>query len=139
MRTCVCLMSIFRIERLAHAIQPTSWCSSCVFMYVHVTHAQGEPGSYVDVPNTIIKLFKWIFSRVLATNWRRPGFDSRPGHVSLGTSSLGWRRPWSSLSILTSPLFSKINRLLDPSNYFLACVYSNSVQSVESFINEKMR
>ncbi len=29
------------------------------------------------------------------------GFDSRPRHVSLETSSLGWRWPWSSLSILT--------------------------------------
>jgi len=82
---------------------------------------------------------RWIFLFFLMALLWRPGFDSRPGHVSLGTSSLGWRRPWSSLSILTSPLFSKINRLLDPSNYFLARVYSNSVQSVESFINEKMR
>jgi hypothetical protein len=28
-------------------------------------------------------LFEWLFSR--------PGFDSRPGHVSPGTSSLAWR------------------------------------------------
>ncbi len=41
----------------------------------------------------INKLFELLFSRVLG----RPGFDSRPRHVSLGTSSLGWRWPWSSL------------------------------------------
>ncbi len=35
----------------------------------------------------INKLFKWLFSRVLAS--RRPGFDSRSGHASLWTSILG--------------------------------------------------
>jgi hypothetical protein len=30
---------------------------------------------------------------------RRSGFDSWPRHVSLGTTTLGWRWPWSSLSI----------------------------------------
>jgi hypothetical protein len=29
----------------------------------------------------------------------RPGFDSRLGHVRLGTYSLGWRWPWSSLFV----------------------------------------
>ena len=44
----------------------------------------------------INNLFEWLFSRVLAS-YR--SFDSRPGHVSPGTSSLGWRWPWSSLFI----------------------------------------
>ncbi len=35
----------------------------------------------------INKLFEWL----------RAGFVSRPGYVSPGTSSLGWRWPWSSL------------------------------------------
>jgi|688.fasta_scaffold2530613_1 hypothetical protein len=33
--------------------------------------------------------FEWLCSRVLATH--HGGFDSRSGHVSLGTSSLRWR------------------------------------------------
>ncbi len=31
---------------------------------------------------------------------RPPGFCSRPGHVSLGCFSRGWRWPWSSLFII---------------------------------------
>ncbi len=36
---------------------------------------------------------------------RRPGFDSQPGHFSPGTSSLGWRWPWSSLSIVVRSMW----------------------------------
>jgi hypothetical protein len=57
---------------------------------------------YVDVPNSYKhKLFKWLFTRVLAYHQRSPG--SIPGwYMSVlapGTSSLEWRRPWSSLFI----------------------------------------
>ncbi len=49
------LTSIFRVERLASAIRPTSQCISCVFMYVHVltcTWGSHVAGSYVDtIPN----------------------------------------------------------------------------------------
>jgi hypothetical protein len=68
-------MSIFRVEQLASAIWPTFYCSSCVFMYVHVTTCTGGshvPGSYVDVPNSYYKLFKWLFSIVLASDRRGP-------------------------------------------------------------------
>ncbi len=34
--------SIFRLEQLAIAFQPTSWCSPYVFMYARITHALGE-------------------------------------------------------------------------------------------------
>jgi hypothetical protein len=60
-----------------------------------------DPGSG-SATLAINKLFEWLFSRVLASHPWRPRFDSRPGHVSLGTSSLGWRWPWSSLSIVAS-------------------------------------
>jgi hypothetical protein len=42
------------------------------------------------------KLFEWLFSSARLPPWR-PRFDFWPGHVSPGTSSLGWRLPWSSL------------------------------------------
>ncbi len=98
-RTSKCLVSIFIVVRLAGAIRSTYWCSSCVFMYVHVTHALVGAMS-----RALIKMFQIAmttcsngsFSRVLASYCR---FDSRPGHVSPGTSSLGWRWPWSSLFI----------------------------------------
>ncbi len=38
---------------------------------------------------------------------QRPSFDSLPGHVSLGTSSLGRRWPWSSLFIEVTPTWFK--------------------------------
>ncbi len=48
----------------------------------------------------INRLFEELFAEMLASRWRT-GFDYRPRHVSLGTSRLGWRRPRSSLSILS--------------------------------------
>ncbi len=54
---------------------------------------------------SINKLFKWLFSRVLTSNRGGPGFNSRPGHASPGTS-LGWRWPWSSLFMVVTPTWS---------------------------------
>ncbi len=69
-------------------------------------------------------LFEWLFG-VLDSRLppRRPGFDSRPKHVSLWTSSLGWRWPWSSVctkqinwrwygSVISSKLPKKFGRAL---------------------------
>jgi hypothetical protein len=44
--------------------------------------------AYVDVPNSFYKLFEQSACLPLR---RRLGFDSQPRHVSIGTSSLGWR------------------------------------------------
>jgi hypothetical protein len=46
-------------------------------------------GLYLDVPN-VNKLSRWDLSRVLASHaCRRPGYESRQGHVRPGTSSSG--------------------------------------------------
>ncbi len=105
MRTCQCLISIFSVERLARAIRPTSWCSSCVFKYVRVTHILGETmlQAHMLAVNT---LFEKLFVRVLTSHCPEAGFDSRPRHVSLGTSSLRQRWPWSSLIIVVTPTWS---------------------------------
>ncbi len=60
---------------LARAIQPTSQCSSCVFMQVHVTHALGgamSPAQMQIFQLAISKLIKWLFSGVLASHARGP-------------------------------------------------------------------
>jgi hypothetical protein len=50
-RTCKCMMSTLEVDFLASAIQPTSQCSSCLFMYVNVNTRTGGShvtDSYVD-------------------------------------------------------------------------------------------
>jgi hypothetical protein len=46
-------------------------------------------GSYVDVPNSNNQAARMALFKSARLPQRRPGFDSRPGHVSLWTSSLG--------------------------------------------------
>ncbi len=67
-------------------------------------------GSYVEVPNSHQQavLMALFFPR------GRPGFDSRPGHVSPGTSRLGCTWPWSSLSIGSTFFNNWPGKLLQP-------------------------
>ncbi len=93
-RTCKCLMSIFRIERFASSIRPTFQCSSCTFMYVHVTTCTGEShitDSYVNVLNTYQQAVPLALFQSARLSQRRPGFNSRLGHVSLGSRDLQFR------------------------------------------------
>jgi hypothetical protein len=54
MQTCKASARQMPCKSHANAIRPTYLCSSCLFMYVYVTHAMGQlcRGSYVDVPNS---------------------------------------------------------------------------------------
>ncbi len=65
------------------AIRTTSSCSSCVFMYVHVTHALWgiHDASILHRAHAhmwkfriaINKLFEWLFYIVLTSHWGGPG------------------------------------------------------------------
>jgi hypothetical protein len=48
-------------------------------------------GSYVDVLNNHLQIVQMTLFQSARLPPRKSGFDSRPGHVSLVTSSLGWR------------------------------------------------
>ncbi len=61
------------------------------------------------------------------TPWR-PEFNSRPVHISPGTSSLGWRWPWSSLSII----FLFLNK-----GHHILTRIDSSKDSIISLINNK--
>jgi hypothetical protein len=75
-------------------------------MYVFVTHTLGGAMSRACMmfQRAIKKLFEWLFSRMLASHRGRPGSIQGLGHVSLGTSCLGWRWHWSILFITESNL-----------------------------------
>ncbi len=64
-----------------------------------------------------------LFESARLPLWR-PGFDSRPGNVSPGTSSLKWRWPWSSLSSLYFVLLSSELRIYYTRIYIDLCEYT---------------
>jgi hypothetical protein len=55
--------------------------------------------SYIDFPNRYYQAVRMALLKSVRLSLWRPGFDSRPGRFTPGTSRLGWRWPWSSLLI----------------------------------------
>ncbi len=101
----LCTFSIFsaRIYAERTPMQKTVWNVNLVFheyIWYCRMHSQLFAHSYVGVPNILIISCPIVFFYSARLPPRRPEFDSWPGYVSPRTSSLGWRWPWSSSSIL---------------------------------------
>ncbi len=79
---------------------------------------------------------KWLglfssYARVLASHRGGPRLDSRQIHVSLGTSSLGWRWPWSSISIVVTPTSER----LDQGEHFSKGLFEQRINSYSEHLH----
>ncbi len=94
---CICLYMYWASAKWQMTLTLHRVCANCMSLIVSMVLLR----AHVDVPNSYEKACSKSSllecSPTIAP--QRPVFDSRPGYVSLGYSSRGWRWPWSSLSL----------------------------------------